>query len=956
MNFLYKIIGDPNAKELNKMGDIVDQVNKLEELFGSLSDEQLKNKSTEFKEKIKSGNTLDEILPQAFAAIRESAKRTLKMRHYDVQILAGLTLHKGLIAEMKTGEGKTLAATLPLYLNALSGKGSHLVTVNDYLAARDATWMGKVFYALGLVVGCVQQQGASYVYDPEHEEETNKKESNHAFIEHKNLRKVERREAYAADITYGTNNEFGFDYLRDNMAQAPEQRVQRGLNYVIVDEVDSILIDEARTPLIISAPAQEATDQYHRFAKIIPKLNEGEDYNIDEKMKAATLTEGGIDKIEKELNVDNIYTEGGIKLVHHLENALRAQTLFKKDKDYVVREGEILIVDEFTGRLMHGRRYGDGLHQAIEAKENVKIQQESVTMATITFQNYFRLYDKLSGMTGTAKTEEEEFAKIYGLSVIEIPTNKEIARKDNNDKIYKDEAGKFKAIIDEIKKRTEIGQPVLVGTVSIEKNERLSYVLSQSGVKHNVLNAKNHEEEALTISQAGRIGTVTVATNMAGRGVDIVLGGDPVDIEQSKTVKRLGGLCVIGTERHESRRIDNQLRGRSGRQGDPGETQFFISMDDDLMRIFGSEKMKNIMEKLGVPDDMPIENRIISHSIESAQKKVEGHNFDARKHIVQYDDVINLHRGVIYKMRDEIFESGKNKGFLQERIKKMVTNEIETIVNFHTKADRESDWDLDEIYEVVDTMFPIPIEVRLKLEDIYNTASESKENLSGKQTLSKYLSDLSKSEYAKMVNNFKSSPAMEMTDTKETEENPLHKIEQNIILRSIDTLWVEHIDAMDHLRQGIGLRGYGQRDPLIEYKREAKQMFASLQTNIQKQVVYSIFKIGQIANTVQMPINDNSNLELKGAQKTGEGNTQFNNINSTIPQAMNNISTTNGANGEKLTAVSVSKFKRKNEGVEDAPVNTHETTEKVKRNDLCSCGSGKKFKKCGRINAPEHKK
>ncbi|MFA6460514.1 MAG: preprotein translocase subunit SecA, partial [Patescibacteria group bacterium] len=645
MTFLEKIFGNGNDRYLKTLQPIVEQINALEPGFESFSNDQLKSKTTELKEVLKNGKTLEDILPEAFALVREASKRTLKQRHYNVQLIGGIVLHHGQIAEMKTGEGKTLVATLPVYLNALSGMGVHVVTVNDYLARRDCVWMGQIYGLLGLSVACIQHESA-FIYDATYQAPAEiEQERDLGVVVNENfLRPISRREAYLCDITYGTNNEFGFDYLKDNMVQSSGQMVMRGLNFAIVDEVDSILIDEARTPLIISGAAEESTEQYRLFAKLVKNLTANEDFNIDEKMRAVTLTEEGIEKIEKALNVKNIYEVSGISTVHHLESALKAETLFKRDKDYVVKEGEVLIVDEFTGRLMYGRRYSEGLHQAIEAKEGVKVQRESVTLATITFQNYFRMYKKLSGMTGTASTEAEEFSKIYKLDVTEIPTNNPLIRKDSNDLIYKSEEGKFKAVIEEIKKLQSIGQPVLVGSISIEKNERLSELLSREGVKHEILNAKNHEREAQIIAQAGQKNSVTLATNMAGRGVDIILGGHPYNKEKAEEIRSLGGLHVIGTERHESRRIDNQLRGRSGRQGDPGSSRFFVSLDDDLMRIFGSERLKSVMTTLKVPEDMPIENGMISKSIESAQKKVEGNNFDIRKHLVEYDDIINKHR------------------------------------------------------------------------------------------------------------------------------------------------------------------------------------------------------------------------------------------------------------------------------------------------------------------------
>jgi len=643
MSIVTRLFGDANEKFIKSLKPVVEKINSLEEETAKLGSEELKLQTEELKKRLKAGETLDDILPNAFALVREAAKRTLKQRHFDVQLVGGIVLHQGKIAEMKTGEGKTLTATLPLYLNALEEKGCHLVTVNDYLSRRDAVWMGQIYYALGLSVGCLNHE-QSFIYDPEYKKEAESKdkirdELGGFKVVEDFLRPCSRKEAYAADITYGTNNEFGFDYLRDNMIYASSEIAQRGYNFAIVDEVDSILIDEARTPLIISSPDIESSKWYAEFAKIIPRLNKETDFEVDEKMKAVTLTEQGIDKVEKILNAGNIYNERGIKYLHHLEQALKAEILFQRDKDYVVRNGEVIIVDAFTGRLMPGRRWSGGLHQAIEAKEGVAIQPESITMASITFQNYFRMYKKLAGMTGTAETSAEEFDKVYNLEVVVIPTNKPMIRKDWPDKIFKTEEAKFKAVAEEVKKRHQAGQPILIGTTSINKNEYLSAILSRQGIPHQVLNAKNHEKEGEIIAQAGAPGAVTVATNMAGRGVDISLGGNPATEESKKKTVAAGGLFVLGTERHEARRIDNQLRGRAGRQGDPGETQFFISLEDDLIRVFGGDRIKSLMERFNFPDDALIENPIISKSIESAQAKIEGANFDARKYVLEYDNV-----------------------------------------------------------------------------------------------------------------------------------------------------------------------------------------------------------------------------------------------------------------------------------------------------------------------------
>ncbi len=670
MSIVARLFGDANARFIKSLKPVVEKINSLEKEIEKLDSEELKLQTEKLKKRLKAGETLDDILPTAFALVREAAKRTLRQRHFDVQLVGGIVLHQGKIAEMKTGEGKTLTATLPLYLNALEEKGCHLVTVNDYLSRRDTVWMGQIYYALGLSVGCLNHE-QSFLYDPEYKKETESKdkvrdELGGFKVVEDFLRPCSRKEAYAADITYGTNNEFGFDYLRDNMVYASSEIAQGGYNFAIVDEVDSILIDEARTPLIISSPDIEGSKWYVEFAKIIPRLKKEIDFEVDEKMKAVTLTEQGIDKIEKILNAGNIYDERGIKYLHHLEQALKAEILFQRDKDYVVRNGEVIIVDAFTGRLMPGRRWSGGLHQAIEAKEGVAIQPESITMASITFQNYFRMYKKLAGMTGTAETSAEEFDKVYNLEVVVIPTNKPMIRNDWPDKIFKTEEAKFRAVAEEVQKRHQTGQPILIGTTSINKNEYLSAILSRQGIPHQVLNAKNHEKEGEIIAQAGAPGAVTVATNMAGRGVDISLGGNPATEESKKKAVEAGGLFVLGTERHEARRIDNQLRGRAGRQGDPGETQFFVSLEDDLIRIFGGDRIKSLMERFNFPDDALIENPIISKTIESAQAKIEGANFDARKYVLEYDNVLNKHREAIYKKRKELLLKGEKRELREE--------------------------------------------------------------------------------------------------------------------------------------------------------------------------------------------------------------------------------------------------------------------------------------------------
>jgi len=776
MSIVSKIFGDANEKYVKKLQPQVDKINGLEKEFESFSVEQLKAKTNELKEKSGGGRasaTLDDLLPEAFALVREAAKRTLNQRHFDVQLMGGIVLHEGRIAEMRTGEGKTLVATLPAFLNALEGKGVHVITVNDYLAKRDAVWMGQIYHLLGLSVGCIIHD-AAYIYDPEANKDKERDALGGFKVIEDYLRPCSRKEAYAADIIYGTNNEYGFDYLRDNMAYDLSRQVQRGHNYAIVDEVDSILIDEARTPLIISAPDMESSKWYHDFAKIIPNLDSKTDYEVDEKMKAVTLTEQGINKVEKILGMGNIYEEKGIKYVHHLEQSLRAEVLFKKDRDYVVQNGEVVIVDEFTGRLMPGRRWSGGLHQAVEAKEGVAVQPESLTLASVTFQNYFRMYKKLSGMTGTAATSAEEFDKVYGLDAVVIPTNKPMKRQELPDRIYKSENGKFKALVREIKERHVNGQPILVGTTSIVKNEYLGKLLDIEGIPHQILNAKNHEKEGEIIAQAGKLGAVTIATNMAGRGVDIILGGNPQnDPEQMRRVAELGGLHVIGTERHEARRIDNQLRGRSGRQGDPGSSQFFTSLEDDLMRIFGGEKIKSLMGFLKIPEDEPIEAKMISGAIESAQSKIEGMNFDLRKHLLDYDDVLNKHREVIYKKRREFF----------------------SIENCLPTGD-------------------VPQGQQLSI-----LASKIRESLK---------TDEEKKFFGEKL--------------KELGDN-FNEVAKVVSLRTLDMLWMEHLEEMEALRDSVRLRAYGQQDPLVEYKTEGHRMFKKLLDMIEANIAQTILKV-----------------------------------------------------------------------------------------------------------------
>ncbi len=832
MSILAKIFGDPSERYIKSLQPVIDRINAFEPEFEKLSRDDLRAKTREFKDRLAQGETLDDILPEAFAAVREAAKRALGQRHFDVQLVGGIVLHQGKIAEMKTGEGKTLAATLPSYLNALAGRGVHIVTVNDYLSRRDAVWMGQIHDYLGLTVGCLNHE-QSFIYDAAHkahsgEQEKKEDETRDALGSFKVvadfLRPADRREAYAADIVYGTNNEFGFDYLRDNMVYRPEDMVQRGFYYAIVDEVDSILIDEARTPLIISAADEDSTRLYQDFARIIPRMEENVDYNIDEKMRAATLTDKGVEKVEKMLGMD-IYNEGGIRYVHHLEQALKAHTLFKRDRDYVVKDGEVIIVDEFTGRLMPGRRYSEGLHQAIEAKEGVQVQRESRTLATITFQNYFRMYEKLAGMTGTAATSAEEFHKVYKLEVAIIPPNKPMMRRDHPDDVYKTEKGKFAAITKEIAERHKKDQPVLCGTISIEKNEKLSAYLRQAGVPHEILNAKQHEREGAIIAQAGRPGAVTIATNMAGRGVDIILGGNPPDPDEAELARKAGGLCVIGTERHEARRIDNQLRGRGGRQGDPGESRFFVSLEDDLMRIFGSERIKKMMETFHIPEDQPISHPMVTKAIGAAQAKIEGFNFDLRKHILEYDDVMNVQRATIYRKRREILEAEN----LKEEMLGMITKEITAMVDFHAAADHPDDWNIEEICENVKTLFQAPTDLRAKTEEFVKLSKSAEEI---RRDVAEYLTGLAKTAYEEKE--------------KEVGAENMRQIEKILPLRTLDMLWMDHLENMEYLRDSVRLRAYGQRDPLVEYKNEGHRLFKTLLGSIETNIVGMIFKMGLV--------------------------------------------------------------------------------------------------------------
>ncbi len=782
---LTKIFGDPQAKTLKRLKKRVASINELEKVYEKMSLDKLAKQTDEFKKQLKEKKSLDDILPHAFAVVREVSKRTLGKRHFDVQLIGGMAMHEGNVAQMGTGEGKTLVATLPMYLNALTGKGAHLVTVNDYLAQRDAGWNAAIYHTLGMSVGVIIAE-QSFVYDPEflnpdHDDER---------MQH--LKPCTRKEAYAADITYGTNNEFGFDYLRDNMVNTAENLRQRELNFAIVDEVDSILIDEARTPLIISAPSSDSNAGYATFAEVMKKMTP-EDYELDEKRRSVALNDQGVEKIQKILKIENLYDPEHIRLIYHLDQALKAQTLFHRDKEYVVtKDGEIVIVDEFTGRLMHGRRYNEGLHQAIEAKEGVDVKEESQTLATISFQNYFRLYDKLSGMTGTASTEEEEFNQIYGIDVLEIPPNKKIIREDRTDRIFKTEAGKLKALATEIKRLHKKGQPVLIGTVSIEKNELIGRLLNQESVPHQVLNAKNNESEASIVAKAGQKGAVTLATNIAGRGTDIVLG---------EGVRELGGLVVLGSERHESRRIDNQLRGRCGRQGDPGMTQFYVSCEDDLMRIFGGDRIRSLMERLGVAEDQAIENRAVSRTLENAQKKVEGFNFDARKNVVQYDDVMNRHRKAVYTIR--------RRALMSEDISKQVRQMVEQEADGWAQAPFT---DAKEFYRELQTVFPFS---EKQLKELKTIEAEKLR----RQTFKEFADEL----------------YIEREGVLGVEV--MRQVEREAVLQVLDQLWMEHLENMDHLRSGIGWRSIGQKDPLVEYRREGQGLFETMQATLRSEVV-----------------------------------------------------------------------------------------------------------------------
>ena len=840
-----KIVGTKNEREVKRIASIVEEVSVCEPVVRELSDDRLRAKTAEYKA-ILAGLELDEqkeilgeILPEAFAVVREAACRTLGQRHFDAQVIGGIVLHEGNIAEMKTGEGKTLSATLPVYLNALTGRGVHVITVNDYLARRDANWMGEIYRFLGLSVGIIVH----------------------------GLNDRERHRAYNSDITYGTNNEFGFDYLRDNMKFRKEDFVQRDLHYAIVDEVDSILIDEARTPLIISGPTEESTDKYYKINQIIPFLKREKDFTIEEKSKTVALTDEGIAKSEKHLNVGNLYEPAQIETLHHLNQALKAHTLFKRDVDYVVQENEVVIVDEFTGRLMPGRRYSDGLHQALEAKENVTIANENQTLASVTFQNYFRMYDKLSGMTGTADTEAAEFHKIYKLDVVVIPTNEPMIRTDFPDVIYKTEREKFRAVIKEIQECHESGQPVLVGTISIEKSETLAKMLKRQGIAHHVLNAKHHQKEAEIISQAGQMGSVTLSTNMAGRGTDIVLGEGVADI---------GGLHILGTERHESRRIDNQLRGRSGRQGDLGSSRFFLSLEDDLMRIFGSERIQGIMDRLGMEEDIPIEHNLVSRAIENAQRKVEGHNFDIRKHLLEYDDVMNKQREVIYDQRRKVIMEGDLKDEIQDMVADIVD---ELVPGFADDSVRPDEWDFHGLDEVLYKQFGFRL----------NPGPEDLAGLNSETLREKVLEACRALYKAKEI---------------DFGEANLRHIERIVLLQTIDSLWKDHLLAMDHLKEGIGLRGYGQRNPLQEYQKEGYEMFTEVMGRIKEDTLERTFKIQPVRNRD----------EQMGPRRP-------------VQQRL-----VMGRGGPARS--------------KDKPQTMRRQGMKVGRNDPCPCGSGKKYKKC----------
>ena len=855
VGLIKKIIGTRNDREIKRIQTVVEEINDWENKIKPLTDGELKGKTQEFKDRILEGASLDDILPEAFAVVREASWRTLEMRHFDAQMIGGIVLHEGKIAEMKTGEGKTLMATLPVYLNALEGKGVHVVTVNDYLATRDSEWMGTVYKFLGLSVGMIYHD----------------------------IPEEERKAAYNCDVLYGTNNEFGFDYLRDNMKFSKEQMVQRDLNFGIIDEVDNILIDEARTPLIISGPAEESTDKYYKVNKLVPSLKKEEHYTIDEKARTASLTEEGIAKMEKDLNIENLYDPANIETLHCLNQAVKAHGIFKNEVDYVVRDGEVIIIDEFTGRMMNGRRYSDGLHQALEAKEGVNIENENQTLASITFQNYFRMYKKLAGMTGTADTEAEEFMSIYKLEVVVVPTNRPMIREDHPDVIYRTEKEKFDAVIEEIRELNEISRPVLVGTISIEKSELLSKKLKKYGIKHNVLNAKHHEKEAEIISQAGQPNAVTIATNMAGRGTDIVLG---------EGIPELGGLHILGTERHESRRIDNQLRGRSGRQGDKGSSRFFLCLEDDLLRIFGSDKISPLMARLGMENGQPIEHNMVSKAVANAQRKVEAHNFDIRKHVLEYDDVMNRQREVLYALRREIIHAENPKEILLDMADELVDDIVSEVA--HEKVYPE-EWDIESLNDFLERQFGVHIEKvnekELEVEGKYKLELEHCNREKLYESVAQVVCDAYQLKEDGIVKELEIDPAA------------MRHQEKIIMLQVLDTLWKDHLLGMDHLKEGIGLRGYAQKNPLTEYKKEGFSLFSNLMAKIKEEITEYLFKV-QIRRESEFEDEDVIAKPKQMVEHRGDV-----------------------------------------EG-SDKPETVRREEEKVGRNEPCPCGSGKKYKKC----------
>ncbi|MBU0618756.1 preprotein translocase subunit SecA [Patescibacteria group bacterium] len=923
LKFLSRFL-DTNIRQLKKFEPMVVAINQLEPKTKKLKKSEFKAKTEEFKLRLERGDAPDDVLVDAFALAREAAHRTIGLRLYDEQLLAAICFHKGMIAEQKTGEGKTLSAVPALYLNALKSKGCHLVTVNDYLARRDTGWNGPIFSLLGLSVGCIIHDQA-FLYDYKHADKSAQDER----LAH--LRPVERRQAYAADITYGTNNEFGFDYLRDNMVQALEQQVQRGHNFAIVDEVDSILIDEARTPLIISAPDVEPTQKYYQFAQLIGTLSPDTDYEIDEKLKTATLTEHGLRKTEKKLGIENLY-EKDFDTIHHIENALKAKTLYSKDRDYVVKEGQVIIVDEFTGRLMHGRRWSDGLHQSVEAKEGVGIQQESKTLATISFQNYFRLYEKLAGMTGTAATEAEEFRRIYELNTVVVPTHEPVIRADHTDAVYKTTRAKYAAIVEEVAQLNKKGQPVLIGTTSISKNQIIANFLKRKKIPHNVLNAKNHLKEAQIIAQAGKVGGITVATNMAGRGVDIILGGDSAGRDKKDWQKehdrviKLGGLHVIGTERHESRRIDNQLRGRSGRQGDPGSSRFYVALDDDIMRLFGGEQVAKLMGIFKMPEDVPLEHSMVSKAIEQAQVKVEGFHFDSRKHLVEYDDVMNKQREIIYQRRKQLLNVDPQVSDLKDKLLLLVDNEITSLVNLYA-PEGFTQKEIEKLVMEFCHIIPFNSQSQKKLTDRLV-------QLKSAQKLTAEFKQLVRQTYRQR----------ETTLTPEV----MREAERFVFLSTIDRLWIDHLDAVENLREGIGLRGYAQQDPLVEYKSEAFTMFEQLVGKIDYEIIRRIFRVEVAAQPTAMP---QEAIEGRGEEiapeKPGKAPKADRHGRPAVeaPVGVQAAAPMAPLPGQGFVKPIVSGKK------------------KVGRNDPCPCGAvnpqtGKpyKYKKCGLIVAPHHRK